>query len=440
MRSPAAACLIWCCLNSMLAAQTGYGPVAPAYSPSAFTTTAQLDPYAMVVPTDYIASPMGAFPDGVTDGMLVPMANDLTGRFSDRLWFSAEYLYWRPEGMHTPALATTSSTGTPQNEAGILGFPNTTVLFGGRKINDDTQGGFRLRGGMWWTPAANLGIQWEYFDLAEQGDGFARSASGTTILARPFFDTTNDRETAQLIAFPNLVEGQLRIATHSKLRSFSLSARGGICPRCDGLCACGPSDRMDWIVGYRCLKLNDAIRFEENLNSLVTATPGTIALNESFESSNKFDGIQLGFVRRVHYRNVWGETLMRVSVGRNEQTVQISGTSDLTEFGVTESFTGGLLAQRSNIGTHSRDEFVMIPELGFTLGFRVTDWLDATLGYTVLYFPNVVRAGDHIDTDVNPNLIPEETVPLTGSLRPQFYFNETDYFAHGLSIGGEIRF
>ncbi len=82
----------------------------------------------------------------------------------------------------------------------------------------------------------------------------------------------------------------------------------------------------------------------------------------------------------------------------------------------------------------------MIPEIGLTLGIRVTDWLDATIGYTALYYPNVVRPGDQIDTDVNRNLLPPEVNPFTGALRPQFHFVESDYLAHGLTLGAELRF
>ena len=82
----------------------------------------------------------------------------------------------------------------------------------------------------------------------------------------------------------------------------------------------------------------------------------------------------------------------------------------------------------------------MIPELGLTLGVRITSWFHATVGYSLLYFPNVVRAGDQIDRSVNPNLIPEPNNPVTGSLRPQFSFVETDYWAQGISFGGQFQF
>lgn len=132
--------------------------------------------------------------------------------------------------------------------------------------------------------------------------------------------------------------------------------------------------------------------------------------------------------------------MLRVAIGSNAQKISIDGTTAITEGGVTETYPGSLLAQRSNIGSREKSEFTMIPELGLTLGLRVTERLHATVGYSMLYFPNVVRAAEQIDTDVNPNLIPPEADPFTGSLRPRPLFAETDYWAHGLSIGGELRF
>ena len=81
----------------------------------------------------------------------------------------------------------------------------------------------------------------------------------------------------------------------------------------------------------------------------------------------------------------------------------------------------------------------MIPELGLTLGYQMTKRLRATMGYSLVYMGNVVRPGDQVDLNVNPNLLAPENDPFTGALRPQFRFAETDYWVQGLSFGGEFR-
>lgn len=358
----------------------------------------------------------------------------------DRLWLRGEYLYWYTDAMETPPLLTTSPAGTPQNRAGILGETGTRTLFGG-PINDGASSGFRTQAGFWVTPQRAFGIEGEYFTLLGDGDGFSASGNGAPILGRPFFDTTNDRETAQLISFPGLVNGSVGISSDTDLRSALINARAALLPTNFGVCApCSDPDRVDWIVGYRHLQLDDRLSFSETIDSQVPGAPGTIRLNEQFATENRFNGVQLGIVYEANFRRAWLESMLRVAVGNNSQRVNISGNTSITELGVTDRFTGGLLAQTSNIGSYRQNEFTMIPEIGLKLGFRVTSCFHATVGYSMLYFPNVVRAGDQIDSNVNPNLIPEPNNPITGSQRPRFSLVETDFWAQGISVGGELSF
>ena len=48
-----------------------------------------------------------------------------------RVWLRADYLMWFTTGTRLPPLVTTSPQGTPANQAGVLGAPGTTILFGG---------------------------------------------------------------------------------------------------------------------------------------------------------------------------------------------------------------------------------------------------------------------------------------------------------------------
>ncbi|TWT64564.1 BBP7 family outer membrane beta-barrel protein [Allorhodopirellula solitaria] len=359
---------------------------------------------------------------------------------SDRLWLRAEYLYWRTAGMETPPLATTSTSGTPQDEAGILGFDSTSVLFGGGKINSGTTNGARIKGGFYFTQSAAFGIEGEYFGLADQSDGFS-GGSNYEILARPFYDTTNDRETAQLINYPGRFEGNMSIQSASSLRSAMLVGRTSLCPTCGGNCvSCQNTDRVDWIVGYRHMRLSDQLTISESAESFVPGALGTIQLSDQFSTKNDFNGLQLGVAYQANMQRVWLESLLRVAVGQNKQSVGIGGSTSLTEFGATTDYPGGLLAQRFNSGTYERNEFTMIPEIGLTLGVRILDCLHATVGYTLVYLPAVVRAGDQIDTEVNPSLLAPPIDPLTGAQRPQFRFVESDYYAHGLSLGMQLQF
>ncbi len=139
-------------------------------------------------------------------------------------------------------------------------------------------------------------------------------------------------------------------------------------------------------------------------------------------------------------RGYWSlDALMRVSVGNVKQTVNIRGTTTSTVNGVTTNSTGGLYAQRSNINDYTRNRFAIAPEFGATLGYQLTQRWRLTAGYTFIYWSNVVRPGDQIDTDLNPNLLPPETIPFVGALRPRFTFRETDYWVQGVNLGAEYR-
>lgn len=149
---------------------------------------------------------------------------------TNRFWFRGEYLRWWTEGMDAPPLVTSSPAGTPQAQAGVLGEPNTQVLFGGGELNDDAANGLRLQSGLWLTPENSFGIEAEYFQLFEQDDNFAASGDGAPILARPFFDITNDRETAQLVSFPGVVAGTVRATSETALRSALINGRIALIP------------------------------------------------------------------------------------------------------------------------------------------------------------------------------------------------------------------
>ena len=384
------------------------------------------DPYAMV-----------NYPGG---GGLIPGFPRLGEPLSERLWLRTEYLLWWTDRMDAPPLVTGSPAGTPGPEAGVLGFPDTNVLYGGGEVNERIANGFRLNGGFWLTRQRVFAIEGEYFRFADQEQSFSAAGDGSPIVARPFFDVTTGAENAQLISFPDLVAGRVDVSASSQLDSALINGRVALLPNNAACLTCEDPDRVDWLIGYRHLRLRDRLAISDRQTELDVTPAGAIASSESFATENRFNGLQLGVAHRANFRRAWLESLLRVAVGSNSQRVRIDGTTTLTEPSTSSTFSGGMLALDSNIGSYRRDEFTMVPELGFTLGIRVTDWLHATVGYSLLYFPNVVRAGDQIDRDLNPGQFAPPIDPLTGAARPRFSFVETDYWAHGLNLGGEIRF
>jgi len=396
-----------------------------------------MDPYA-IQQNGYFSqsSPLEGFQSGMRS-----IANPVPYR--GRMFLRGEYLGWIMDPMSTPALVTASTPGTPRNQAGFLGSTRTRTLFGG-DINDEFRNGVRVQGGWFVDPSRFWSIGGDYYQLFSGGDSFTANETTNSILGRPFYDIVAGRESAQIVAFPAVATGEVNVDTNSQLRSFGINIRADAynAPGAQSQLAidCGREPRVDWLLGYRNVSLDDRIVITENIVSLIGSAPGSISLQDSFATENRFQGIEFGAIREVPLGRFWFETVTKVAVGSNAQRVTIRGATELTEAGVADTFPGGLLAQRSNIGIYDRNEFSVVPELGATLGFHVSPRFSLTVGYTLVYFSNVVRAGGQIDRDVNPGLIPVEDNPLTGPLRPQFRFRNDSFYATGITVGGDFRF
>jgi len=381
------------------------------------------------------------------------------GRFYGR----AEYLLWQFDGMQLPPLVTTSPAGTPQAQAGVLGQPGTEILFGGGSALGGTRNGVRLMVGTWLNDYRDIGIEadWIWFD--DESVGFSRTGvQGAPILARPFFnmvplngagDVLPPAEDAELVSFPGVVEGTVSVDVNSEFRGAGLRFRAAMCCQELGTAcstsncgdACGPASpwgvsRIDIIGGYRFLRLDERVLIRENLTSLQSVNPGTFDISDRFDTSNQFHGADIGFIWEWESTRWSFEFLSKVAIGNTDQRVDIRGQTIVSNNGVSFTNDGGLLALQSNIGTYQRDVFSMVPEIGLTIGYRLTPRLRATAGYTLLYWSQVVRPGSAIDLDVNPNLIPPVIQPVVGPDRPRFTWDDTALLAHGLNLGLDYRF
>ena len=97
-----------------------------------------------------------------------------------------------------------------------------------------------------------------------------------------------------------------------------------------------------------------------------------------------------------------------------------------------------MLAQGTNIGTFTSNNFALIPQFDFTLGYDLTCRLRATVGYTFMYWTRVARPGDQIDTSVNLSQLGPNG--LVGAPRPAVTGTTSDFWAQGLNVGLAYRF
>lgn len=364
-------------------------------------------------------------------------------------WVTFEYLGWWQDGMDLPPLVTTSADpNVPRAEAGVLTSASTRILFGGNEILDDGFDGGRLRFGVWLDRCHTWGVGAELFQIGRESESFVANSTGDPVLSRPFFNTQTGIEDAELIAFPSVLTGTVGVFADSELSGGGVQLR--YLRSCDEGCSkwlfCGCPEhfcsRTEALFGYRGLQLKENVQINENLVSTDTANPGSFDIFDRFETRNQFHGFDIGWMHR-RTRGFWTfDTTLRLAVGNTRQTVTINGETTVNDPSNTPSvqtLPGGLLTQTSNIGTFRQDEFTVVPEVNFNVGYQLTDHLRMMLGYTGIYWSNVVRPGDHISRDVNPNLLPPPADPFSGTLRPAFAFNTTDYWAQGINFGGEYR-
>jgi hypothetical protein len=276
-------------------------------------------------------------------------------------------------------------------------------------------------------------VEGEYTGLSRKSESFSDSTTANKVV--PFNDITTGQ--VRTISHPNasaLLENQLEGAAVRFRRQLCCNTGCGFS---EWTCQTVPvSTRVDLTAGYRYWQLDEQVSFSQG-----TSTAPFFNTTDVFKTSNLFNGAELGVVWQGR-RGWWSlDTLMRVAFGNVQQNVTISGSSRLGT-APTVVPNSGLLALSSNRGSYSRDVFTMVPEFGATLGYQVTRRLRATIGYSAIYWGNVVRPGDQVSLDINPALFPSVNNPnptATGLQRPQFQFVQTDYWVQGLSFGGEFR-
>jgi hypothetical protein len=193
--------------------------------------------------------------------------------------------------------------------------------------------------------------------------------------------------------------------------------------------------------GYRFLRLHENLSITETEISINPASPifGTqFNLSDRFDTKNDFNGGELGITGEYRHCNWFVQATGKIALGGNSRTVEIAGNT--LENGQPLLPTGGFLASTTNSGRHNDTKFAVVPEIGVNVGYQVTPCLRAFVGYTFLYWTNVLRPGDQIDLSVNASFLPNAPGAPTGPARPTFAAHSSDVWAQGLNFGVEFRF
>jgi hypothetical protein len=344
----------------------------------------------------------------------------------------AEYVLWWVRGANTPALVTTSPNGTPSAEAGVL--PGANVLFGDQKVNNQARSGGRFTLGYWLGDTGLWSVEDTFFFVGNATTNFQASSDGAPILARPFFNTLTNAQDSVLLAFPNSVVGTVKIAATQQLYGNEINLRRAI--------YWDDFRRIDVLAGYRFLYLNEGLQASTFTTSIATggAVPvgTTFSVVDNFSTRNNFNGGQLG-LNAEFFDGRWSLNLRgKIALGSVTQRVNINGSTTTAEPGsapVTNA--GGILALSSNSGQFNRGQFGVLPEFGADLRFQLTPLWRLNVGYSVMGLSNVLRPGDQVDTNLNPNLFP----PVNGTATsPAFTFHNSNLLIQGFNAGIECNF
>jgi hypothetical protein len=362
-----------------------------------------------------------------------------------RFWIRSEYLAWWTKDAPLPTPLVT--TGSPSDPIpGALGQPNTQVLYGGQSVDMGVANGWRLDIGGWLDHEQRFGLQAGFFILEKQQSGFGAFSddNGYPLLGRPVTIAGGGGPSAYLDSLPGVLAGGAVVTNTSQFFGYELN----------GLFKIFQTDhfRLDGILGFRYLNLHESLELDDQIVPLTSGsltflgqpvdTSSTMIDFDRFETTNNFYGGQLG----TQLEWTWGrwsvDLITKLSLGTTQEKAIVSGgTTVYPASGPGTSATGGILATTANIGEYYQSPFAVVPELDLNLAYAITPHLSVRLGYTFIYWSNVLRPGDQVNSTVSPNLIPSDpSYGQAGPNQPQYTASSTSYWAQGLNLGLDFHF
>jgi hypothetical protein len=358
-----------------------------------------------------------------------------------RFYAGAEYLLWWIRPDHAPPLVTTGDAqGGLNPAAGALGQPSTVILDNGNLTHNPMSGG-RFWAGYFLDCAGCKAIEVSGFFLGPTSNNFAASSAQFPVLARPFFNLNQGMQATELTAFPGISSGNVRVSSPTNLYGLQPDI---LCKLC-----CGCDWRLNVLAGFLYLNLHEGVTITETIQFDPGVLPApfngtTATVMDSFNTRNQFYGGQVGLDGRWYlYGKFFVDGRATVALGDTHQTLNIAGSQTFPPGTPNvSSLPGGLLALNSNIGTYNRDVFSVVPEVRLALGYSFCDNVRLLVGYDFLYWSNVLRPGQQIDTNIDitriPNFAaPPGTQPIPGA-HPGVPFKESGFWAQGLTVGLEF--
>lgn len=349
-------------------------------------------------------------------------------------WFgSAELLLLWRRGDRTPPLVTTGSDADPDT-AGELGQPETRVLSGVDTILKDLTAGARFTFGMYLDRSHCHSLVFRSWLAGDEKYSFLANQVNSPVIARPFLNVTDGQPVEQdtfLVAFPGRATGGINVQAVSQLYGADIAIRQLWYTQCN--------HRVDVLYGYQFMRLNESLAIVNSSTSLDAAfapVGSVISIADAFNAENEFHGAQFGLASRYR-EGCWSfDAIAKLAFGSLQRRAIRSGVTTTTNGGATAVDPNGLLVRSTNAGTVSDNTFGWMPELDFSIGYRIKPTWDVTFGYYIIGLSDALQVSGTID----PNLAVNLADPPTGQQRPSGALRFRSYYAQGIKFGIKHEF
>jgi hypothetical protein len=371
---------------------------------------------------------------------------------NDHTWVNLSYVYARMKSYSVPPLITSGDpTNTSPGALNPVDGAGTVVLFGQDPVATQGNSGFRIEAGYWLDneDTFSVDVGFTYLTPASQTFSVSSDGNGSPVIARPIFSTLSNNERAFLVAAPAAFANSPLIGSASVQTTtdfWGIEVNG----RTHGYL--GSNVHADVLIGLRTMRLDDSLRIQDQATDVkggfltfekTPLGPGDSLVEiDHFGTSNQFYGYQMG--GELMWEHPWVSVGLsaKLAVGATQQEAKIDGSANLVPVvGPPSSATGGILTQVTNIGTHTRYVFGLVPEVGASLNFDVTNNIRLRTAYSFMAWTNVMRPGDIINRTVNPGLpAGSPAFGTPGPAQPSFSFHDELFTMHTFTFGLEVHF
>jgi hypothetical protein len=353
---------------------------------------------------------------------------------------------------HAPLPEPLVTTGT-LGGFGALDQPGTGILYGDQSANFGTFAGGRVRALYWGDDARTWGVEANGFVWEQRAETFSvnSDALGNPIIARPVVNAATGLEAAAVITAPGFLSGGVHVAQTSQIWGSEANL----------LWKVREAGWQRWYLlgGIRYLDLDERLDIQDrstvlfpgsvNFQGVPLGTASMVTSLDRFATRNQFLGAQFGAKVERNVPDFTGlgdcavEIFGKVALGSTWQTSQVTGTTaHYLAGGLAGIAPGGLLAVASNGGKRTTNEFGVVPELGVNLRYPIAPYITLDVGYSLLFWLDVLRPGQQIDRVIDPCQVPRSIAacgPL-GPTSPAPVHRTSDFWIQSFSFGLSYRF